>query len=154
MLGLLVACGQSPQNSNATPKKATQAQEASAPKINQEIKTVLKELLPQCEKVEYVFYKKGMSFSTETAGANSVLPFYNFISDTEVTPHQCKFDGGAVFRSPDGDIVMTGDFVLNDQNCRSFKVTAKGKTYYQAMDETGFQYLMRFYNIDMGKGQG
>jgi len=132
-----------------TAEKSKNAPAQAAGKVNTEIKAVLQELLPLCEKVEYVFYKQGMSFSTETQGQQATLSYFNFVSDIEVPKHNCKYDGGAVFRSPDGDIVLTADFVLNDPKCKSFVITAKNKTYYQKMEDVGYQYIMQFYNIDM-----
>ena len=144
--------GSSSKSADAKTKTKTVETKAAAQapgKINAEIKGVLQELLPKCEKVEYVFYKEGMSFSTETSGQQATLSYYNFISDEEVAKHNCKYDGGAVFRSPDGDIVLTVDFVLFDTKCKSFVVTANNKTYYQKIDDTGYKYLLQFANLDM-----
>jgi len=131
-------------------KNAQTAQAAG--KVNTEIKAVLQELLPLCEKVEYVFYKQGMSFSTETQGQQATLSYYNFVSDVEAPKHNCKYDGGAVFRSPEGDIVLTIDFVLRDPKCKSFVVTAKNKTYHQKMEDVGYKYLMQFADLDVAGG--
>lgn len=139
-------------NNNTTAPKNTAVTQAAA-KTNPDIKPLLERLLPKVEKVEYVFYKKGMSFSTETSGKNSILPYFNFISDQEMPDRSCTtFDGGAVFRAPEGDIVLTVDFIISDQKCKSFVVTAENKAYYQQMDKSGYEYLMRFYNIDMNQG--
>ncbi len=152
----MISCSETSKTDNsAATKPATQkeATKTASAGVNNEIKPLLQRLLPQVEKVEYVFYKQGMSFSTETSGQQAVLSYYNFVSDQAVAKHSCKYDGGAVFRSPEGDIVLTADFVIVDQKCKSFVVTAEGKTYYQQMDDSGLKYLMNFYNIDMNSGQ-
>jgi len=140
------------QNSNKAAKKAPKANTTAAPSYNSEIKPLLQRLLPHCEKVEYVFYKQGMSFATELGNKQNILAYFNHISDQEVPKHTCKYDAGAVFRSPDGDIVLTADFVLNDPKCKSAVVTAEGKSYYQKMNDSGFKHLMYFYNIDQQQG--
>lgn len=159
--GLLYSCSDGNKTSKAKSADKTAKvakQESKAPAAapgakNAAIKPLLQRLLPTVKKIEYVFYKQGMSFSTETSGDQAILSYYNFVSDREMAKHNCKFDGGAVFRSQDGDIVMTADFVLVDGKCRSFVVTAEGKSYTQEMEDSGYKYLMNFFNIDMNSGQ-
>ena len=148
----LCACQSDSTKKTTTESKTTAAaaKPAKSNSINPDIKRVLQELLPLCEKVEYVFYKEGLSFSTETSGQQATLSYYNFISDVEAPKHNCKYDGGAVFRSPEGDIILTADFVLFDEKCKSFVVTANNKVYYQKINDDGYKYLMQFANLKMG----
>lgn len=147
------ACQSGGQDSAKTANKAkTAPTTAAAPSINTDIKPILQRLLPQCQKIEYVFYKSGVSFSTELADQRNILAYYNYISEKEVPKHNCKYDGGAVFRGPEGDIVMTTDFVLVDGKCRSIVLVADNKSYYQEITPDGMKHLMYFYNIDQQQG--
>lgn len=142
------------QGSAKTANKTTTTETttAAAPSVNADIKPILQRLLPLCQKVEYVFYKGGISFSTELGDQRNILAYYNYISDKEVPKHNCKFDGGAVFRGAEGDIIMTTDFVLVDGKCRSIVLVADNKSYHQEITEGGMQHLMYFYNIDQQQG--
>ena len=157
LVGLFACQNADKQTAKKTDTKAkttanTNQPVAKAGAINPDIKPLLQRLLPQCQKIEYVFYKQGMSFSTEVGDPKNVLAYYNYISDQEVAKHNCKYDGGAVFRGPEGDIVMTVDFVLLDNKCKSFVLTAEGKSYYQKIEDAGMKHLMFFYNIDQQQG--
>jgi len=136
------------------PQKTKTAQTAqtttSSTATNEELHPILQEILPTCDKVEFVFYVEGMSMSTETTSKQAINSFYSFVSPETAPKKKCPFEGGAVFRSGD-DIVLEMDFVLKPE-CRSIRVTANKKTYLQKLTDQGYTYLMQFAKFRPGDG--
>lgn len=128
-------------------------------KVEQEpLHPLLQQVLPQCNVVELVFFVKGMAMSTETRGANAINSFYTYIEPNElVRKPDCNYDnfeGGAVFRSPAGDIKMTLDFVVQNKACQFVKVIIDKKTYYKNLNEAGVRYFNQFMNLRPENMQG
>lgn len=137
-------------NSGTTQKAPETKQTAQSPSTNSELHPILQEILPTCDKVEFVFYVEGMSMSTETQSKQAINSFYSFVSPEAAPKKNCPFEGGAVFRSGD-DIVLEMDFVLKPE-CRSIRVTANKKTYLQKLTDQGYGYLMQFAKFRPGDG--
>lgn len=137
-------------DNSGTANKVPETAKTTQPVTNSELHPILQEILPTCDKVEFVFYVEGMSMSTETASKQAINSFYSFVSPETAPKKNCPFEGGAVFRSGD-DIVLEMDFVLKE-DCRFIRVTANKKTYRQKLTDQGYGYLMQFAKFRPGDG--
>lgn len=146
----LIAC-QNGSDKKETTKKKVQEQTVQTAKVNKELHPKLAQALPNSSVIEFAFFMNGMELSSETTGQQPIRAFYNHIDSVEVVKKpNCRYDnyeGSTVFRSREGDITLTIDFVVTDPNCRFAKVTIDNKTYYQQITESGVRYLMQFMQL-------
>ncbi|MDA7502331.1 hypothetical protein N8482_03555 [Chitinophagales bacterium] len=151
---LLASCSQSDAPANTEKAKPGSATEQSGiGKVNTILHPKLQALLVDAEKLEYVFYKKGYSFSTETdetSQPGAVKNYFYHISP-QIGPTNCKYDGGGVFRNTDGSIIMEMDFALKP-DCSGVRLRFDGETHYQQLSESGVNALNQLFSIDPSQG--
>lgn len=147
------ACKSGSTENGSTEGNATQTAStvATEPTIARDLHPKLQEVLPQCAGIEFAFFLNDMALSSETKGQKAIRSFYNFIDSTSVVKKpECNYgnyEGAAVFRSHEGDIMMTIDYALTNPNCRFAKVTIDNKTYLQELTNDGLRYLMQYMQL-------
>jgi len=159
---LTIGCNQKPASKNKADVKSTdyQAPPKKAPEATGDYQSPLPkvaQLIAPCNKIEYMFYDYGISF--ESPSQNETRRFFSYIIDKPADTGNCKkgkYDGGIVFKDPEGDIKMEMEFNIL-KNCNRVVFNVDGKEYAHPLNEQGVGFFQKVLdmrnNMQNGGGQ-
>lgn len=128
-----MACQSDSKKEDAKQTKSELAFESGLPKAQL--------ILSQCDKVEFMMNNVGVTF--ETQGNSEVMRFFSYIMNKPADQSKCKkgtYDGGAVFKNPEGDIKMTMEFNISD-TCNRVVFVLDGKEYAHPLNVAGTAFF-------------
>lgn len=115
----------------------------------------LQKILAKGDKVEYMLYDLGISFESPNPGQSRTFPSFMERSPANGVCKSGKYDGGIVFKSQNGDILLEMEInVPQVSKCNRMVYAINGKKYAQSFNQNGLSFFNQVLNLRTNAVQG